>query len=203
MFKYKNIKNYSAGFTLIEIIIAIGIVSGVVFVISMFGLDIYDFSLFIGENLISQQEIQLSLRTMVSETRSMAQSVNGSYLIESASQNSLIFYSDIDGDGLTDRVHYFLDGNVLKRGVIKPTGAPLSYPLSDEKITEQVHNIYASAGNIFDYHGSSYSGTGSALTFPVNIPAIRLIKINITVDPNPSDSSSRVNFSDSVNIRNL
>jgi len=186
-----------------EVIIAMGILSGIILIISIFGLDVYDFGIFVGENLTSQQEVQISLRTMVSEIRAMAQSVNGSYPIESALQNSLIFYSDVDGDGFTDRIRYFLDGATLKRGIIKPTGAPLSYPAADEKVKEEVHNIYTPAGNIFGYYNSSYSGSGGGLPFPINIPSVRLIKVNITVDPNPIDQSSRVNFSDSVNIRNL
>lgn len=202
MFKYLNIKNRSAGFTLMEVVIAIGILSGIVLIVSMFGLDVYDFGIFLGENLSAQQELQIALRVMVSEMRSMTQSVNGSYAIESASQNAVVFYSDIDGDGLADRIRYFLDGDILKKGVIKPTGSPLGYSGS-EKITEEVHYVYALAGNIFSYYNSSYTGVEAPLTFPIGIPTVRLIKVDVTVDQNPADTASRINFSSSVNIRNL
>lgn len=185
-----------------EVIIAIGIVSGIILIVSMFGLDVYDFGIFLGENLSAQQELQIALRVMVSEMRPMTQSVNGSYAIESASQNAVIFYSDIDGDGLVDKVRYFLDGDVLKKGVIKPAGSPLGYSGS-EKITEEVHYVYASAGNIFSYYNSSYTGVEAPLTFPIDISAVRLIKANVTVDQSPADAASRINFSLSVNIRNL
>ena len=191
------------GFTLMEVVIAMGILSGIVLTITLLGVDVFDFGILIGDNLISQQELQLTIRKMVSEIRSMTQAVNGSYPLESASENSLVFYSDIDGDGLTERVRYFLDGNILKRGVIKPTGNPLTYPIGDEKLTEEAHDIYTPAGNIFNYYSSNYSGTQNPLTFPLDIPAIRLIKISITADANPMDVSSRINFSTSVNIRNL
>lgn len=190
------------GFTLIEMIISIGILSAVMVAVSMFGLDIYDFGIFLGENLIAHQEIQLTLKVIISEMRAMSQSVNGGYPIESASQNSIIFYSDMDGDGFTERIRYFLDGNKFKKGVIKPSGNPLFYS-GAENITEEIHNIYSAGGNIFGYYDSSYSGTQAELGFPINIPNIKLIKVNLTVDPNPADPSSRVNFSTSVNIRNL
>src|SRR3989344_8127549 len=67
----------SAGFTLIEIIIAMAIFSGIVFVVSSFGLDVYDFGIFLGENLTAQQELQLTLRSMVSEMRAMTRPVSG------------------------------------------------------------------------------------------------------------------------------
>lgn len=201
MSKSLKVKNW-AGFTLIEVIISIAILSGIVLIVSMFGLDVYDFGIFLGDSLSAQQEIQRTLKIMVSEIRSMNQSVLGSYVIESASQNSIIFYSDTDNDGLTDRIRYFLDGNIFKKGVIKPTGSPLSYT-GPEKITEEVHDIYVPAGNIFAYYDSSYNGTGSTLSFPINISAVRLINISITVDRNSADATSRVNIKSSVNIRNI
>jgi prepilin-type N-terminal cleavage/methylation domain-containing protein len=50
----------SAGFTLVEIIIAMGILSGLILAISIFSFDVFDFGIFLGENITSQQEIQLT-----------------------------------------------------------------------------------------------------------------------------------------------
>lgn len=193
----------SKGFTLIEIVVAMGIVSGIILIVTMFSMDIFDFGIFLGDNLSAQRELQLTLRVMTSEIRAMASSANGSYAIESATADSLTFYSDIDGDGSTERIRYFLQGNILKKGIIKPIGNPLAYLSADEKISEQVHNIYNGTGNIFFYYNSVYSGSEPALSQPVDISAVRFIKADITVDKNPVDSKARVNFSTSVNIRNL
>ena len=95
-----------------------------------------------------------------------------------------------------------MDSGIIKRGVIHPSGSPLSY-LGAEDISEKVHNVYLPAGNILSYYDSNFSGIQSELTFPISIPVISLIRINVTVDPNPIDVSSRINFSSSVNIRNL
>ena len=192
-----------AGFTLLEILISITILSGIILVVSLFGFNVFNFSIFLGNDIVSQQEIQLTLKVMVSEIRSMTQSINGSYPLELVFQNSLVFYSDIDGDGFSDRVHYYLQGTTFYKGVTKPTGNPLIYDVTNEKITEVVHNIYTSAGNIFSYYDSSYTGSQAALSFPINIPVVRLIKVNLTVDPDPANTSSRANFSTQVNVRNL
>jgi prepilin-type N-terminal cleavage/methylation domain-containing protein len=191
------------GFTLIEIIIATAIVSGVILMINIMGLDIFDFSIFLTDNLLSQQEIQLTLKEMIPEMRSMSQSAVGAYPIEGVFQNQIIFYSDIDGDGLTERIRYYLDGTTFKKGVIKPTGSPLSYPGANEKILEKVRNIYAPAGNIFAYHDENYTGIEAPLSFPINVSSIRLIKITLVSDQSPIDTKARVNFSTSVNLRNL
>lgn len=178
------------------------IFTGIVLTVGIFGLDVYDFGIFLGDNLNAQQELQATMRVMASEIRAMNQSVLGSYAIESASQNALTFYSDIDGDGLTDKVRYFLDGNTFKKGVIKPSGSPLAYS-GTEKITEEIHDVYGLAGNIFNYYNSSYLGAEAALPFPINISAVKLIRADITVDKSPANSVSRINLSTSVNIRNL
>lgn len=178
------------------------IFTGIVLTVGVFGLDVYDFGIFLGDNLNAQQELQATMRVMASEIRAMNQSVLGSYAIESASQNSITFYSDIDGDGLTDKIRYFLDGATFKKGVIKPGGSPLAYS-GTEKITEEIHDVYGLAGNIFNYYDSSYLGAGSALPFPINISAVELIRADVTVDKSPANSVSRINLSISVNIRNL
>jgi len=195
--------NMNKGFTLIELIISIAIFSGLAFIISMFSLDVLDFGIFLGDNIVAQQEIHVTVRSLVAELRAMSQSANGSYLIESASQNSLVFYSDTDGDGLTERIRYFLSGTTLMKGVIKPEGIPIVYLPENERTTESVHNIYSPAGNLFSYYDSSFTGSESELSFPINIPSVRLVKVNLTADPNPLDPSSRISFYTFVNIRNL
>ena len=190
------------GFTLFEVVISIGILGMILLVMGLFGVDVYDFGIFLGENLSAQQELQLTLQVMFSELRAMNQSVVGGYALETASGNTISFYSDIDGDGLTDRVRYFLNGNILKKGVIKPSGSPLNYS-GTEKITDEIHNIYSAAGNIFSYYDSNYTGSEASLPFPINISAVKLIKASVTVDQSPADAASRIDLSISANMRNL
>lgn len=195
--------NSNSGFTLLEIVVATSIISVIALMVAMFGIDIFDFGIFLSDNITSQQEIQLTLKNMVSEIRAMSQSVNGAYPIELAAENNLIFYSDIDSDGNAERVRYFIEDGILKKGVMKPSGNPLSYSLADEDISDQVHDIYGPAGNIFSYYDTSYAGDESQLAFPVSIPAVRMIGIHITSDPNPLDISSRIDFMYYVKMRNI
>ena len=95
------------GFTLIEILISITILSGIVFIVGMFGLDIFNFQIFLGDAFTIQQEISLTLTNMGIDVRSIGPSANGSYPIESASDSSIVFYSDIDGDTIFERVRYY------------------------------------------------------------------------------------------------
>src|SRR3989344_3115608 len=134
-------KKNGAGFTLIELIIFIGLSTGVLAVIALFVTNVGSLKNYFDESLLVDQEIQQTLAVMIPEIRSAAQSNIGNYPIEAASQTSFTFYSDIDRDGIFERVRYYLDGTTLKKGVIEPTGSPLTYNPANEVIYEAVHNM--------------------------------------------------------------
>ncbi len=191
------------GFTLIEIIVVMAIMSGIVFVISVFTLDISEFQIFVGESLEVEQEVHQAFGVMIPEIRSVGPSGNGGYPISVASSSSFSFYSDINNDGLFDQVRYFLDGVILKKGVIKPTGgAPYVYNPSTEEVSDKVNSV--TSGNIFSYFDKNYDGVnGSPLSYPIDVSAIRVVKINLVVDENPNVEPGSQIFTTTVEIRNF
>ncbi len=194
------------GFTLIEVIVTMAILSGVILVINMFGIDIFNFQLFLGDVFTIQQEINLTLTSMGIEVRAMGPSANGSYMIESASDTSLVFYSDIDGNGAFDRVRYFASAGILKKGVIKPTGNPALYPPANETISDLVNNVIlppTASQSLFYYYDHNYTGTQPPLPLPIDVNKIRLVKVTITADKKPQDINSRFDYSSVMLIRNL
>lgn len=194
------------GFTLIEVLIAMSILSGIVFIVSMFGLDIFNFQIFLGDVFTMQQEINLTLTAMGLEIRAMGPSGNGSYPIESASSESLTFYSDVDGDNVFERVRYFVSGSTLKRGIIEPTGNPAVYNLASEVSTDVVKNIIlppSASQPLFIYYDQNYTGSQAPLPLPIDVNKIRLIKATITADKTPQDQIGRTDYSSIMLIRNL
>jgi hypothetical protein len=140
---------------------------------------------------------------MVTELRAARTSVAGAYAIDTAGTSTVVFYSDVNGDGNTEKVRYFLSSTTLKRGVITPSGSPLSYTGS-ESISELVHGVRnTSSQPIFEYFDSSYTGTSSAMTQPVSIANIRLVKVNIIIDMNVSRSPVQQTVTTQAEIRNL
>lgn len=125
----------------------------------------------------------------------------GGYPIESASASSLVFYSDFDNDGLFERIRYYLESGVLKRGVIIPSGSPLAYLPGNEKVREAVH--YVIAPDIFSYYPKEAGSGGSPLSSPVAPSLIRLVKINLTIDENPQKPPAAASLTTVITIRNL
>lgn len=201
--KYPTNQAKISGFTLIEILIAIAILTGITLFISYFSLDVSNFAGFFSESLATQQEIQQTLKILKTEVRSMGSANNGSYALESASANSFIFFSDFDGDGLFERVRYYLEDNTLKKGVIKPAGNPLVYLAGDEKISELVHYIIPNPPPIFTYYPKDVDINGATLVSPIDPALVRLVKVSLTADENPQKPPGPANVSIFVSIRNL
>src|SRR3989344_4905237 len=160
------------GFTLIEVLIAIGILSGLALIVGFFGLDIFEFQIFLGDTFTIQNEINITLASMGIDVRGMGPSDNGSYPIESASSSSLVFYSDIDGDGNFERVRYFVSNNTLNRAIIEPTGNPAIYPLGNEGAKEEVHGVVlppVASEPLLIFYDKDYDGSQAAMPEPIDI----------------------------------
>ena len=165
--------------------------------------DIFSLSRIIGSDLSSQQEIRIALKQISAELRSASLSSTGSYAISEASSTSLTFFSDIDDDGIKERLRYFLQNSVLKKGVLVPTGNPLTYNPANEKITDAVRGVYATTSPIFYYYDSTYGGQTPPLPQPVTTANVRLIKISVTVDTDPLKPPAPSTLTTQITLRNI
>jgi type II secretory pathway component PulJ len=202
--KKKFVKRTAAGFTIVETMVAIFIVVILVQATTAFYSDIINTNNAMTGNLSSQMEVRKAFAAMSADIRSALPSSNGAYTIDTATSSYFAYYSDIDGDGLKEKIRYFLSGKILKIGIIKPTGNPLVYNVANEKISALINNVVNTpAKPIFSYYNSSYNGTSSPMTLPISIPAVRLIKINVFVNHNQKFPSAVLEFSTQISIRNL
>ncbi len=202
----------SRGITIIEVIVSIAIIVMITGGMIAFEKSIFTNSKVLQSALISQQQIRKTLGSFTSELRSASPSSGGAYAIEIAATSTLVFYSNIDNDVAIERVRYFFATssannvyNVLKKGITKPTGT--MYDLALEKISTVANDIKNSSTTpIFTYYDASYNGQASStapLVQPVFIPAIRLIKISLDVDPNAARSPFYQTYTTQVTLRNL
>ncbi len=190
------------GFTLLEVLIAMAIVTAIGYFVLLFGRDITSYSIRFNGSLLTQQELQQTLQIMIPEIRSATQSNAGNYPILTAASTTLAFFSDIDRNGTFDQVRYFLNGSTFTKGVIKPTGSPLAYSTSSEASYDLVHNMIGS--QIFTYYDINATTTQSTpLPFPVDVLKVRMVRITLVANQGTTSTPSVVGVESQATIRNL
>jgi len=135
--------------------------------------------------------------------REMSPSSVGSYPIAAAATSSITFYSDIDADSVKEQIQYYVQGKRIMKSVINPTGNPLVYNAGSAILSTVVTTIANGTSTpIFSYFDTNYSGTTTPLSIPVNVAAIKLVRINILLDVIPVPTVP-LNVTSQVTPRNL
>jgi type II secretory pathway component PulJ len=197
-----NNKKYSRGVTLIEVVVTVGITAIIGMAIATFFTDTFKLNAIISNDLSASGDARRTIKTMTAEIRTASPSNLGTYPLESTATSSFTFYSNIDEDGLKERVRYYLEGGILKKGVIKPTGNPLAYS-GAEVVTELVHNVQNGTTSIFSYYDTTYNGTSAPLSGAFAITAVRLVRVAVGIDSDVNKDPGVRWYTTQVSFRNL
>lgn len=199
-----KINNYNRGFSVVEMVVVIGIFGIIVVAISSFQRDVIMNNKYSSDSLTSAQDARNIVRVMIKDLKTASPANDGSFAIVQAATNTLTFYSDSDGDGLKEKIRYFIATTTLKRGSIKPTGTPYTYNSANEIMSYLAYNVKNSTSSpLFEYYDGSYTGTSTPLTQPVTVTSIHLVKINLMIDADPNRSPAIRTYTSQVNLRNL
>lgn len=96
------------GFTLIETLVAIFIFVTITTALFSIIPSLYQADRYALQQTQAVDEARRGMKIMLREIREASPGQDGSYMIKSASDNELVFFSDIDQDDQTERVRYFL-----------------------------------------------------------------------------------------------
>jgi type II secretory pathway pseudopilin PulG len=187
------------GLTLIEVLISMGIFVAVALIFASFQSDVFKINNIIQVNLNTQQNVSRVFKDFVREIRSATISNIGAYPISTVATSSVEFYSDIDEDGLKEKIRYFLDDGNFKKGTIKPSGDPLSYDPDDEDLSIVVSGVVNSSESIFEY----YNASTTALTYPIDITEVTMIEAKLILDQDPDSEPGPIETSTKAMFRNL
>lgn len=198
-------KTQKNGFTLIEVLVSSAIL--VILAAGFLGMQ-YIFSqnqVTSWNNYASIEESNRVVSKFVKEIRDARLSDEGSHPLVTTSDKEIIFYSDIDFDGDTERVRYTQSGDQLVKGVIDPTTEPISYPLGNETTTVVSENVVISADPNFYYYNEDWPTdiVNNPLANPDRISDTRIVKIILTINVRPDDDSSEFTLESSGQIRML
>src|SRR3990167_10596150 len=202
----RSFKNLRDGFTLVELLVVIGIITVVGVSLSTVLTAGLKQQFFLNGHNESVEDARKAMRKMVAEIRETQDSDNGAYSVANGDAYELIFYSDIDTDIGVERVRYISDNSGLKKGVVEPSGAnPVVYNLGSETITLLSPHVVNSEDGIplFKYYTKDYPTLATPLATPVNIDQVSLINFVIRVKSESGGGSITSTLSSFVQPRNL
>lgn len=196
--------------SLVEMIITIGIFVIGVTAFSLLFVRGWKANKFIMEEGQSSFAASQTVDSLMGELRRVRQGDNGSYPVESADDNDLIVYIDIDHDEVTERVHYFLDeaNKKIKKGITNPSsGNPITYPTGDETVSDVMSYVENNSDNpIFYYYGTSYPASSTPITTPVSanqLSSIRLVRFNLSINFKPNSMPDNISLESFAELRNM
>ncbi len=144
---------------------------------------------------------QRGLESTVRTIREAAFSSQGAFPIVSVAPHDFVFYADVDADPLIERVHYYLSGTTLMRGVLDPTGTPPDYVgvESVEVVADYVRNLSVGTSTFryYDSLGAEVASSTTAYT------AVRFVKVTLGVNVNLATLPSQLSLYSSAALRNL
>lgn len=189
------------GFTILELTIVMGIAALIFTTAGVFSVSILRYNRTMSSQIDVERQSRQFMKQFSHELRTASSSSLGGYSIETANATSLVFYANIDSDDLRERVRYYLNGTSLMRGVINPSGVPLTYNPAEETTFVVVEGVRNS--DIFSYYDQVYAATETPLALPVTVSDIRLVHVKIVIDYNTSEPPGAITIESSATIRNL
>lgn len=162
---------------------------------------------FILETGLAASAASRAVNVAVSELRKVRQGDNGDYPIEAGDDFDLSAYIDIDGDGVTERVHYFLEDGQFKRGVREPSATqPVTYAGGDATVTVLALDIANEPTEpVFTYYNEDYPGdtVNNPLGTPIAVRDARLVKVRLVINIDPNNAPDDTNIESFAEFRNL
>lgn len=199
-------KKIVRGFTLVETMVTI-----VIYGLVMIGCAALLYAIFNNSNtqptaLNEVDQANAAATEFVNEVRDASYGNDGSFPINQASTTQIIFFSPYDSGSSTtvDRIRYFVSSSTLYKGVIVPSGSPLSYNTANEQVTAVISNVSLASTSAFFYYNGSYAGTSSPLSQPVNVNQVTYVQLELNVlMKQERNSTSTFEISTGAAVRNL
>jgi len=177
-------RNNNQGFTVIEVLIGFVIIVGLGMIIVGLNLIFAQNQMLVWQNYVNVEQTNSNVQTLVRELRTARTGDDGAYILEKAGDQEIIFYSDIDFDKKSERVHYWLNGSSLYKGVTKSIGYPAVYQQTGEKVVLLTDFARNGTNPIFYYYNGDWPADtqNNPLVYAVRISATKLIRIYLRLN---------------------
>lgn len=199
-----------AGFTLVELLVVM-VVAGILSA-AIVGMFVSATRTFAAQEirLRSQDDARLATNQLTRYLRMASSSASNqtsrSDSIETAAPQEIVFYSDLDGDGYTEKVRYYLSAGTLKMQTASPnlSSKPPTYPpyQTDGEVIRGVRNADTPAFHYYRYDQTTKTLVEMTSTStPDQREQIVAIDIHLVVNEAPELAASDVTLDARAQIR--
>lgn len=152
--------------------------------------------------------VSRGVNELVRYIREVRQAEDGSYPVISADDNDLIFYSDYDRDGYSERIHIYKSSSNIIMGIREPnlSSFPPTYASGDGEVKTLATSVVNDAATpIFAYYDSDYpeDSVNNPIVTPANVPNIRLVRVTLHMNIDPNRPPDNVTIQSFAEMRNL
>ncbi len=202
---YSAIKNSKhTAFTLIETLVSISI-----FTILMLGIGVLFKGVYSNSNqqkisIDNTDQARIIIFNFANELRNVTLGNDGSYPLNQAGDSQVILFTSYGATGSNvNRVRYYSSSTKLYKGIVTPSGNPLTYNLASE-VNTPILNGLSGTSSIFFYYDGNYSGTSTPLSQPVNLTQVKFIKMNLIVlKQDVTNATGTFSIAAGATLRNL
>ena len=182
------------GFTLLEIIVVMSIFILIFIIGSEFIIKGFKSISFGSEQATAINHARKAMENLSVDLREAKKSEKGDYPLLVIEPQNFVWYGDIDNNGVTEKIRYFLDNTELKKTIIEP-GLDNNYDGigTTQAISKYVNN---QSENIFTYYDSDNNETNL-------INGIRLINIKLKINVTPEIAPGDYYIESDIQLRNL
>lgn len=186
--------------TLLETVVWIGLFTAAMFAIMQSVIYFYRTNNYVIQEASEVTSAQQGIDEVVKTFREASYAANGAYPIVSIAANDIVFYADVDSDALVERVHYYVSGSNLYRGILNPSGDPPNYTGTESitNLSEYVRNITL-ATSTFTF----FDKNGAQITDYTRVIDVRFITAHLIVNIDPNKLPNQLSLKSSAALRNI
>lgn len=189
------------GFTLVEMLVVIFITGVMGIALNTMITNFYKTNAYLLEQTKATDIAHRGLSTSFIDLREASYGDDGSYPIQSVSTSSITFFSDVDNDGVVEKIRLYLVNGTFYRGVTESTSTPPTYVGQKESTTTIANYVRNGTSTpIFKY----YDANGVLLaSSTIPIASIASISTLLMIDINPFRAPDILTLQETATLRNI
>lgn len=196
-----HLRNYSAGLTLVEMIVVVSLFALLMFAAMSSIAWFYRFNAYSIAQAYQVEHGRRGIDALVRDIREMTFADDGTFPLAIMGEHHIGFYSDIDRDESVEYVEYELNGTVLEKRIYDAAGTPPVYDSTPEEtyiISEYVQNDIQ-ATTTFQY----FDRNGAPATATSTVTDIKYVEAKLIVNIDPVRDPGEYMLRSSAALRNL